>query len=99
MLAHRGFHRPTGVHRYTARPNDCQACSLRKQCTGGRHRGLCRMEDEDARDLARAEMRHVMYKRPIRLRSTDESRGGEEGCSTIRRRWSAEPTNKKKEKI
>lgn len=68
MLAHRGFHRPTGVHRYTARPNDCQACSLRKQCTGGRHRGLCRMEDEDARDLARAEMRTGLFKRSMRLR-------------------------------
>ncbi|WP_240313677.1 transposase [Sphingomonas carotinifaciens] len=67
-LAHRGFHRPTGVHRYSARPDDCRACALRKRCTDGRHRALCRMEDEDARDLARAEMRTGLFKRSMRLR-------------------------------
>lgn len=67
-LAHCGFHRPTGVHRYKARPDDCRACSLRRQCTSGRVRALCRMEDEDARDLARAEMRTGLFKRSMRLR-------------------------------
>jgi transposase len=67
-LAHRGFHRPTGVHRYTARPGDCRECSLRKRCTGARSRALCRMDDEDARDLARAELRTGLFKRSMRLR-------------------------------
>lgn len=67
-LVHRGFHQPTGVHRYKARPDDCRTCSLRPQCTSGRGRALCRMEDEDARDLARAEMRTGLFKRSMRLR-------------------------------
>lgn len=67
-LAQRGFHQPTGVHRYSARPDDCRACSLRQQCTSAHGRALCRIEDEDARDLARAQMRTGLFKRSMRLR-------------------------------
>ncbi len=68
VLAHRGFDRRIGVHTYAARPADCRACLLRDRCTEGNSRAVGRMEDEDTRDLVRAEMRTDLYRRSMRLR-------------------------------
>lgn len=67
-LGHEGFDQRSGAHIYIARASDCQACPLLSQCTGGRLRRVTRMADEDARDLARAEMQTGLYKRFMRLR-------------------------------
>ena len=67
-LAHGGFDQRTEAHIYIARASDCQACPLRSQCTGGRLRRVTHSADEDARDLARAEMQTQLYKRSMRLR-------------------------------
>ncbi len=67
-LAHRGFERHLGLHRYAARPADCGACAIRPTCTDGQYRAVMRMENEDARDLARSEMQTGLFKRSMRLR-------------------------------
>ncbi|GEM72024.1 transposase [Sphingomonas sp. NPDC019816] len=67
-LRHHAFHLPTGVHRYAADARDCEACVLRKKCTTARRRTLVRLDDEDVRDLARAEVETGLYKRSMRLR-------------------------------
>ncbi|MBB3589487.1 transposase [Sphingomonas aurantiaca] len=67
-LRHHAFHPPTGVHRYAADARDCAACVLRKKCTTARRRTLTRLDDEDVRDLARAEAQTGLYKRSMRLR-------------------------------
>lgn len=67
-LNHGGFDPRTGAQVYIARESDCRACSLRQQCTSGRLRRVTRRADEDARDLARAEMQTGLYKRSMRLR-------------------------------
>ncbi len=68
LLAHRGFHERTGVHRYSASLTDCRACAYREQCTTDARRGVSRMDDEDARDLVRAEMQTDLFQRSMRLR-------------------------------
>lgn len=68
LLRHRAFHKPTGVHRYGARPSDCRRCPCRQACTSGARRELVRMDDEGARDLVRAEMQTGMFQRSMRLR-------------------------------
>ncbi|MBB3588865.1 MULTISPECIES: transposase [Sphingomonas] len=67
-LPHHAFHLPTGVHRYAADARDCETCVLRKKCTTARRRTLVRLDDEDVRDLARAEVETGLYKRSMRLR-------------------------------
>lgn len=67
-LGHGGFDQRTKAHIYVARASDCQACPLRSQCTSGRLRRVTHSADEDARDLARAEMQTELYKRSMRLR-------------------------------
>ena len=67
-LPHHAFHPPTGVHRYAADARDCETCVLRKKCTTARRRTLVRLDDEDVRDLARAEVETGLYKRSMRLR-------------------------------
>lgn len=67
-LRHHAFHPPTGVHRYAADARDCETCVLRKKCTTARRRTLVRLDDEDVRDLARAEVETGLYKRSMRLR-------------------------------
>jgi len=67
-LDHGGFDQRTKAHIYIARASDCQACPLLSQCTEGRLRRVTHMADEDARDLARAEMQTGLYKRSMRLR-------------------------------
>ncbi|WP_258048337.1 transposase [Sphingomonas citri] len=59
---------PTGVHRYAADARDCEGCVLRKTCTKARRRTLVRLDNEDARDLARAELETGLFKRSMRLR-------------------------------
>ena len=68
ILAYRAFDEPTGVRRYRASSADCGQCVLRKKCTTGKFRGVSRMNDEEARDLARAESRTGLFKRSMRLR-------------------------------
>lgn len=67
-LPHYAFHPPTGVHRYAADARDYETCVLRKKCTTARRRTLVRLDDEDVRDLARAEVETGLYKRSMRLR-------------------------------
>ncbi|MEH3036074.1 MAG: IS1182 family transposase [Sphingomonas adhaesiva] len=67
-LRHHAFHPPSGVHRYAADTRDCEACMLSKKCTSARRRTLVRLDDEDVRDLARAETETGLYKRSMRLR-------------------------------
>ena len=67
-LRHHTFHLPTGVHRYAADAQDCEGCVLRKTCTKARRRTLVRLDNEDARDLARAELETGLFKRSMRLR-------------------------------
>ena len=67
-LAHRAFRKRIGVHVYQAKPDDCCLCPLQKRCTDGRHRIVTRMDDEDTRDLVRAEMQTGLYRRSMRLR-------------------------------
>jgi len=68
VLAYRAFDEPTGVRCYRASSVDCGRCALRKKCTTGKFRGVSRMNDEEARDLARAESRTGLFKRSMRLR-------------------------------
>ena len=67
-LRHRGYDRQVAIHVYSARPADCQACRLREGCTSGPSRRVTRMEDEDTRDMVRAEMGTGLFARSMRLR-------------------------------
>lgn len=68
VLKHRGFDHQTGVHVYHALFTDCRTCSFRGKCTNAPYRRVSRMEDEDTRELVRAEMRTPLFKRSMRLR-------------------------------
>lgn len=68
VLKHRGFDGQTGIHVYHALFTDCRACRLRRKCTTSQYRRVSRMEDEDTRDLVRAEMQTPLFKRSMRLR-------------------------------
>lgn len=68
VLSYKVYDQRTGVRRYRARSADCGKCSLRSQCTTSRFRAVPRMDDEDARDLVRAETRTGLFKRSMRLR-------------------------------
>jgi len=68
VLPYRAFEKPTGIRRYRAFTADCRPCPLRQKCTTAPFRSVGRMQDEDVRDLVRAESRTGLFKRSVRLR-------------------------------
>lgn len=68
LLKHRGFDHHTGVHVYHALATDCRSCPARHRCTKAPYRRVTRMDDENTRELVRAEMQTPLFKRSMRLR-------------------------------